>query len=335
MISAMADGELSGGEAERLQRHIDGCPSCASRLELYKLMSEAVSQDEAEAPGELRVRVLERIASMPVPRAGAAPETVSADPALPRPVWTRRARAPAPARRRGNLRRLLPVACLVVLLFAIRTSRMAEYNRRELEMMTGGGAYLGSSDYTPEIRDYNYDVGSGGDGVTADADFPAGEDAPAAKESVYTSNQTSEAESASAAPAAAPEEPSAIPIPSLDASVSESLSEKEPSSAQRQETGASSRPTDDMTRYDTPGDDSEIYSLPPAPSGYNPDELYAFVWITGELPETLLGKSLDDLGNGEYSIRVTRAEADKLIGLGYEAQLTGLDLPEAVVIYKR
>ncbi|MDR2356625.1 MAG: zf-HC2 domain-containing protein [Oscillospiraceae bacterium] len=314
MISAAADGELCCGDLERLRRHMDGCASCASRFELYRLISEAVTREETAPPDALPGFVSERIAAAPRVGAGAAsaPAAAASSPLRARPVWTRRA-ASHPARRRTNLRRLLPVACLVALLFAIRTNRMAENNRRELAAMTGG-AYSRSSDYSPEIQNYSAGAGQGvgrsapaegRDSASADGGASVKEDAIGARDSAP------EGESAPAAARDTPENMYAVPPVSEPAPEADGAAQRSPS-----------------------GGDGAGYAMSSATSGYDASGFYAVVRVTGELPDMLLGKPMGELGNGEYLIRVTRAEADELIGQGCDAELTDGDLPEAAVIYK-
>jgi hypothetical protein len=326
MISAMADGELSGDESERLRLHIEDCPSCASRLELYGVMSEAASRDEADVPDALLALVSERIAVMPTPRSGrgGAPETLSANPPRPRPVRSRRVSAPA-ARRRSNLRRLLPVACLIALLFAVRTNRMAENNRRELDAITGESAYSRDPDYSPGIQHDDSGAGSaagGGGRPGADedsAEIGAPEEAPMADAEIAPQYPSSDSALPAAPPAAAP--PGDMPGAT-----------GEQSSAQTDDT-VPAPDTGDAPQSGLSGSDGAGYETSSAASGYDTSGLYAVISISGELPELLAGKPVIDLGNGEYSIRITRTEADELIGQGYEAKLTGSDLPEAVVIW--
>lgn len=48
-ISAYADGELSGAERERVERHLAGCTECARELALIRSMGDAMArQREAE-----------------------------------------------------------------------------------------------------------------------------------------------------------------------------------------------------------------------------------------------------------------------------------------------
>ena len=71
LISAYADGELSGHDKMRVEAHLRLCAHCSSALETYRVISAAVNESCAPAPDSLRAGVMEQLASADTPRTAA------------------------------------------------------------------------------------------------------------------------------------------------------------------------------------------------------------------------------------------------------------------------
>jgi anti-sigma factor RsiW len=126
----MADGELPDGELARLRQHIGICPSCARRFALYEFVSLCAGGGEIDAPAELAEYVMDKVARLPSPRKDAP--VLAAVPA-PR-AYRRPAKGPAPRRAQAmnarNMRRLLPVAVVVLLMFVLK-ARLPDIRARQ------------------------------------------------------------------------------------------------------------------------------------------------------------------------------------------------------------
>lgn len=64
MISSFADGELSEQEAAEVQRHLDGCPACASLLTAYRSITEAAEESLEEPPPDFAAGIMARIKAL-------------------------------------------------------------------------------------------------------------------------------------------------------------------------------------------------------------------------------------------------------------------------------
>ncbi|HET9452951.1 MAG TPA: zf-HC2 domain-containing protein [Gemmatimonadaceae bacterium] len=60
-ISAYADGELSGAERERVERHLAGCTECARELALIRSMGDAMARQREVETRDLWSGVHRRI----------------------------------------------------------------------------------------------------------------------------------------------------------------------------------------------------------------------------------------------------------------------------------
>ncbi|MBR4953961.1 MAG: zf-HC2 domain-containing protein, partial [Oscillospiraceae bacterium] len=58
LISAMLDGELSAEEKSLVKEHIDSCSECAAMYEMFALVSGELESDLAEAPADLKNKVM-------------------------------------------------------------------------------------------------------------------------------------------------------------------------------------------------------------------------------------------------------------------------------------
>lgn len=63
MISAYADGELSGIEKEELEAHLKTCAECRSALEAYRSISMEIAGDMEEPPEDFTEKVMGRVRS--------------------------------------------------------------------------------------------------------------------------------------------------------------------------------------------------------------------------------------------------------------------------------
>lgn len=64
MISAYADGELSGNVKNAFESHLDACASCRSLLSLYKGVTEATEDSLKEPPAGFAASVMSKIKSL-------------------------------------------------------------------------------------------------------------------------------------------------------------------------------------------------------------------------------------------------------------------------------
>jgi hypothetical protein len=65
MISCYADGELSGNEKSRLERHLEECASCRSLLSLYKGIAAAAEESLTEPPANFTESIMSKIKALP------------------------------------------------------------------------------------------------------------------------------------------------------------------------------------------------------------------------------------------------------------------------------
>jgi anti-sigma factor RsiW len=65
IISAFADGELSGNEKNEFEKHLETCTSCRSLLLLYTGISEAAAGSLPEPPDSFTENVMSKIKSLP------------------------------------------------------------------------------------------------------------------------------------------------------------------------------------------------------------------------------------------------------------------------------
>jgi hypothetical protein len=154
--------------------------------DIYKLVSLSVTRSEVEAPSGLAEYVARKTALMPTPRRG-APTPAAASPRAGRtpalPAASRRARA-ANAR---NMRRMLPVACVVLLMFVLKARMPGILSKQE---NTGGA---------PPSGVYAEDSGADTEDSGADTEFSVAPDAPQGAESAKAGSGSE------LTPAAAPE----------------------------------------------------------------------------------------------------------------------------------
>jgi hypothetical protein len=298
MVSAFADGETPDGAAQTLElkAHMSRCAACASLLEFYRLVSETQSEaiSVCEAPEELLRRVMDGVASLP------PPAQIVRAPSRTAPVRTApAARTGFGARRtgaRGARRhmRLLPVVCFIMMLIALRVT---------------GGRQDEAGPYTPVIRKREYTLTR-----------PPGM-------------------SGEAAPGSGREDSEAMPSTSeIQADDGGGYSGFGGDEDVRWGAGASAPAQDALG-----GTEAEAGTVSEADAGVlieaedEPEgagEPYAIIRVSGATPDVLLGKPREVLESGGYAVRVSRAEADAMIGeSGFEVELSGSDTDFALVIY--
>jgi len=61
LISAYADGELTGSDKQRLKEHLGVCENCSAILDLYREISVAAEESGAPVPDALRDGVMEKV----------------------------------------------------------------------------------------------------------------------------------------------------------------------------------------------------------------------------------------------------------------------------------
>jgi anti-sigma factor RsiW len=294
-ISAYIDGELPGDESKELEAHMRGCPSCAALLDFYRLVAETESETRAalKIPEQLFKTVSERVSSMPAP---AAAPVFSPAPPRARGITARRP-ASSRTRRKIGIRRLLPVACVIILLFASRLIRENPDNMAP--------KYVSGSMSSYDLRR---------------AASPSVE-APGAAPEFDVSGELYSDDAEELAPNAAPSSDGAAKDPHLGAGSESSFT-----------SGAAPMPApEDIPEY-APESAAVETEAELEPEGA--DTAYAVIRIYGELPDMLLDKSETAFDGVAFSIEVTRAEADALIGeLGFDAEFTGVESDIALVIH--
>ncbi len=65
IISCYADGELSGNEKNRLERHLEECASCRSLLTFYKSIASAAEESLVEPPEKYTESIMDKIRELP------------------------------------------------------------------------------------------------------------------------------------------------------------------------------------------------------------------------------------------------------------------------------
>jgi anti-sigma factor RsiW len=322
LISALADGELSADEAERARAHIAGCERCRALYELYTQASLTLSgAGDAQPPDSLAKSVLAAVETMDTPRADVQ-RSLPQTPRLPstiKPSVRQR-----PARRRSNLPRLLPVACLAVLLFALHSQNVKRAGTPPSSPSSG-------SVYAPRPS----------------ASAPQGEAEKSAAQEDGARNgglPDTDYNTSGATPQASPHTPGTTADDSMPAPEANPTADNE----------------DDMHAMLAPGDAAEIAEAAGSGGGAGADgadsadgadadgtvtgtigvddagAVYATLTVTGELPELLFGKSIEVMSDGTLSMLISRDEADALIALGYTAAMPedGELSAVALVIYE-
>lgn len=94
LISSWVDGEVPSPWKERLQSHLEVCPSCAAKAAAYRGLSVSLGPDGSEDMAVARIE--ERLRGRLAPRLG--PESLSHDDPAPAPV---RLSTASPLWRRG------------------------------------------------------------------------------------------------------------------------------------------------------------------------------------------------------------------------------------------
>lgn len=149
LIDAFHDGEIEGAAAEKLQKHLDACPSCKGQFEAVKRLSAVAKQAPEKANPRLQGRIADRI---------------QARPALSRTnlreKWMKKARW-------GIMTATLTVALVVAMTFGSRTNAYAA-----LEKMQTAVEEITSAHFRVTIQ------GGVAENVGPDLEFPMMGDGP-------------------------------------------------------------------------------------------------------------------------------------------------------------
>ena len=274
LISAYADNELSEFDMQRVESHLRICANCSSILKAYRGISFAIDESSVPAPEALSCGVMEKIKSENVARGSAEMKKFK----LVNRILTR----------------YLPaVACLVFLLLTV-------------PRLFGFGGSKNSFDTASAPRESSIPTMAASAPQSSAAASGGGSVSSSANESGVTSSPGSNAsmpEAAAAAPEALQESSRTDSYNGIyDADSADSGVYEEPAGM----APAPSAPMDmveeeaDLNR----DDESDVY----------PDDVYAVITITGELP-ALLEKfepvSVED--SGELYYEISRSDAKTLI----------------------
>jgi anti-sigma factor RsiW len=104
ILSVYLDGELLAPWKEKMERHLETCPDCRRRLELWRRLTAEPERGAAEENAALEAahaRVLHRLEGTAAPRRGAA-------------LWRRRVSIPLPAAAAAALALFIALAALAV-----------------------------------------------------------------------------------------------------------------------------------------------------------------------------------------------------------------------------
>ena len=339
IISAHADGELTEFEKRRIEEHIGVCENCSALLDLYREISAASAQSCAPVPEALRSGVMDKVMSGSFARAGGGavpgymPQSYSAGASaggaagsgyVPQSAdYSAGAKAgggaDAKKRRpvRATLTRYLPVAaCLAVVLLALPF--VVIY-------------YSGQTDNivsAPEAAQNGFMA----PGAAADGDLASTGRAGGMAES-------DDAALGGGGPLLEPpaEDAGYTPFGELE------LSDVPPPEEYL--------PVEPAGGYDTEDVEAEPWDLPDPADAYAAlnelyDDVYAWIEITGELPELLLGYEPERLAyplrrwlNFDVTYRISRDVADELIEIlardGIEVMIVNVDSQYALVLYSR
>jgi len=94
LLSAWIDGEVPSPWSEAIERHLDGCASCAEAARSLRLVGERLRADEAAIDGAARA-ASERVYGRVAP--SLRPSAVRSVPKASSAVWARRLAVPIPA----------------------------------------------------------------------------------------------------------------------------------------------------------------------------------------------------------------------------------------------
>jgi len=335
LISAYADGELSGSDERLVREHLDECESCSALLALYREISVAVDESGVPAPEALRGRVMERVL-------GDNAAQVSTAPAAGNVNKRKQARV--------MLLRYVPIAaCLAIMLISmpwiINTLNRTSYDSEAPEV-----SLLQATVYDSPDEDNGSMRFAGGSGTARMEDG-----APAPE----------------AAPDAVPELPAAIPAPSeADARLyfdddnfdgaefttgtpvtTGGEAQSDPSSVDmaspiQPEPSATSQPTGDDAAWSRNADaePEAVFDLPM--DGVldlleHFSDAYAWIELTGDLPKMLESydpEPLDGWLDWEVYYVISRSAAQELIKEthtreGFTLTINHKDGSYAIVLY--
>jgi len=321
LLSAYVDGELTEYDRKRVEEHLETCENCSAILDLYREMSVASDEGCIPAPEALRAGVMEKVLSG---------ETDSVDDAA------------KPKRQkiiRITLKRYIPVAaCLAVMLLTLpwiinyrdgKTGESSYAPAAAPELLTVAPAQpKEAQDSISKPESGNIAAAGRGDMMPA---MPQPEDDSANAEMGLNDNRVSDPASpllppSSPSPSHAPELlPEPAPDFALGSSVSDSPAVDADSETQLTESPGLASPDVSENWY--------------GPSGFG--DAYAWIEITGELPELIAAYDPEPLGDwpgGQALYRIPRTVAQELINDirvrdGVEIPVNNIDGEYAVVLF--
>jgi len=292
LISAYADGELTELEKSDLESHLDACDHCSSLLGFYREVSISVSESNVPAPEALLGNVMERVLR--------ADNITSIDEVM--------------TKKRGAVRimltRYIPVAaCLAVILLTLPYIR--NMSRDSNSIQTGGGFAPMSAPFAQQDESYLAEESGFED---SDKEAPGGGRAAVRDSGSYSAGSATSpgfSTMPSSAPAPAPSvAPNVLPSDPNDSSLSGTAIPEPPSgSGQEPERDALPPGADQGT-----GAGETKTGITGVPHYF--DDAYAWIIITGYLPEFLLSYDpvpIEDWGSWDTWYAIPRTVAMELI----------------------